>query len=76
MCNKAMCIELPSLAYIPDHFKTEKMCDKAAKDDSSSLQFVPDLFIRRGWVDMWHDDYYDEDGGYWVDDDDKDKLFE
>ena len=24
---------------------------------------------------MWYDDYYDDDGGHW-DDDDQDKLFE
>ena len=34
--------------YILDHFKTQEICikavqvDKAVKDDSSSLQFVPD----------------------------------
>ena len=54
---------------IPDHFKTQEMCDKAVKDDPYSMQFVHDWFIRREWVDMWHDDYYD-DGRHWDDDDD------
>ena len=48
------------------------MCDKAVKDDSFSLEFIPDWFIRRGWVDMWHDDYYDDDDGVHFDDDDDD----
>ena len=37
------------------------MCDKAVRDDSSSLQFVPDWFVTREGIDMWHDDYYDDD---------------
>ena len=60
---------------IPDCFKTQEMCDKAVKDDSFSLQFVPDWFIRRELVGLWHDDYYDDGGGHW-DDDDEDKFFE
>ena len=26
MCNKAVCMERYSLAFVPDHFKTEGMC--------------------------------------------------
>ena len=25
---------------------------------------------------MWYDDYYDDDGGHWDNDDNKDKFFE
>ena len=25
---------------------------------------------------MWYDDYYDDNGGHWDDDNDKDKFFE
>ena len=46
---------------IPDRFKTQEMCDKAVWEDSSFLQFVPDWFITREWVDMCYDDYYDDD---------------
>ena len=63
------------MAYITDHFKTQKICDKAVKDDSSSLQFVPYWFVTWEGVDMWYDDYYDDDGGH-LDDDDEDKFFE
>ena len=60
------------------------MCDKAVKDDSSFLHFVPDWFMIKEWIDMWYDDYYDDgdghhwddDGDYWDEDfNDKDKFF-
>ena len=71
----AVHIELFSLAYIPDHFKTQEICDEAVWDDSSSLQYVPGWFVTREGLYMWHDDYYDDDdGGHW--DDDEDKFFE
>ena len=42
--------------------KHKKMCDKAAKDDSSSLQLVPDWFVTYQQVKIWHnDDDYDDD---------------
>ena len=63
------------LRLVPDHFKTQEICDKAVRDDSSSLQFVPDRFVTREGVDVWYDDYYDDDGGHWDDDDDEDKFF-
>ena len=44
--------------------KTKEMCDKAVKDDSSSLQFVLDWFVTREGLDMWYDDYYDDDGDH------------
>ena len=55
------------LIEVYDHFKTQVICDTAVKDDSFSLQFVPDWYVTRVWVDMWHDNDYDEDG---------DKFFE
>ena len=53
----------------------QEICDKAVKDDSFSLQFVSGCFVTRECVDMWHDHYYNDDGGHW-DDDDEDKFFE
>ena len=38
-------------------------------DDSSSLQYVPDWFVTRKWIDMSYDDYYDDDDHHWDDDD-------
>ena len=48
---------------IPDHFKTQEMCDKAIKEDSSSLEYVPDWSVTREWMWVWYDDYYDDDDG-------------
>ena len=60
---------------IPDRFKTQEMCDQAVNEDSFSLQFVPDWFVTRDWMWMWYDDYYDDDGDHW-DDDNDDKFSE
>ena len=30
------------------------------------LQYVPDWFVTKKGISMWHDDYYDDDGNYWV----------
>ena len=35
----------------------------------------PEYFVTREWVGMWHDDYYDDDGGHCDSDDDEDKFF-
>ena len=39
------------------------MCNKAVKDDPSSLQFFPDWFVTQQQIDVWHDN------AYWHDDD-------
>ena len=31
--------------YVPDYFKTQKMCDDAVWGDAFSLQFVPRWFV-------------------------------
>ena len=67
-----MCENSWQLYAVPDRFKTKRMCEKAVKDDFSSLMFVSDWFVTREWVGMWHDDYYDDGGGHWDDDDDDD----
>ena len=61
--------------YIPDHLN-RNMCDKVVKDDSSSLQYVPDWFVTQQQIDLWHDDYHDDDGDHWDNDNDEDKFFE
>ena len=54
------------LQYVPGHLKMQEMCDKAVRDDPSSLQYVPDWFVTREGTYMWHDDYYDDYGDCWV----------
>ena len=39
------------------------MCDKAVKDDPSTLRFVPDWFVAQQQMDAWYD------GDYWYHDD-------
>ena len=51
------------------------MCDKAVKEDSSSLEYVPDWFVRTEWMWMWYDHYYDDDRNHW-DNDNDDKYFD
>ena len=53
-----------ALNDISDYLKTQKMCDKAVKDDPSSLQLVPNWFVTQQQRDMWYDD------DYWYHDDD------
>ena len=33
------------------------MCDKAVRDDPSSLQYIPDWFVTQQQLKLWHDDY-------------------
>ena len=53
----------------------QRICDKAVRDDSSSLEFVPDGFFTREGLYVWHEDYFDHDAGHW-DDDDEDNFFD
>ena len=65
-----------ALHHVPDRFKNKEMCKKSVVVESSSLQSVPNWFVTREGLFMWHDDYYDgNDGDYWDDDDDDDQLF-
>ena len=76
MCNEIMGTMPDTFHRIPDRFKLQEMCEKAVKDDSSSLQYVPDWFVTMEWVVIWYDDYYDDDGDHWDDNDNEDKIFE
>ena len=76
MCNEIMRTMSDAFHRILDRFTTRAICYQAVKEDSSSLQFVPDWFVTREWILMWYDDYYDDDGDHWDNDDDEEKLFE
>ena len=41
MCNEVVHIEPRTLAFIPDHFKTQKKCNEAVEVDPCTLKFVP-----------------------------------
>ena len=57
------------MQLIPDRFKTQEICDKVLRDDSSYLQFVPDWFVTNQGVDLWYDHHCDDDGNHWDYDD-------
>ena len=44
MCEEVMNVRLVTFFLIADHFKTQKMCNKASEEDPSSLMYVPDHF--------------------------------
>ena len=45
MCDTVVCMEPLLLAYIPNPFKTRKICDKAVGNDYFPMRFVPDWFV-------------------------------
>ena len=69
MCIKAVEVDPWQLGDVPYHIKAQEMCDKAVWEDPSSLKYVPGWFATREGLYMCHDDYYDDDGNYWDDDD-------
>ena len=70
MCIKALKVGPWQLKYVPNHFKTQEICDKAVRDDSSSLQYASDWFVTMEWVYMGYDGSEHCD-----DDDDEDNFF-
>ena len=46
------------LKDVPDHFKTQEMCDKSVRDYLFSLQQVPGWFVTQEQIDIWYDDNY------------------
>ena len=56
------------LKDVPDHLKTQGMCNEAVRCYLYSLQHVPDWYVTQQQVDRWHDDNYahnDEGLGKW-----------
>ena len=45
MCERAVWLGPSVLQLVPDHFKTQEICDDAVRDESFSLQYVPDWFV-------------------------------
>ena len=46
---------------VPDHFKTQEMCNKAVVCSPYELRFVPDWFVTQQQIGLRDDDndYYD-----------------
>ena len=64
MCTKATEVKPWQLYYVPDHIKTQELCNDEVEEEPSSLQYVPDYFVTQKQLKIWHneDDYcnYDE----------------
>ena len=62
ICIKAKDVDIESrfLLFVPDRFKTQKMCEKALTKYIRLLKDVPDWFVTHQQIKIWHDN-----DGYW-----------
>ena len=60
MCNEVVRRVPRSLVYVPDCFKTLEMCKKVV-GAGGLLKDVPDWLVKREWIDMQRNEYYDDD---------------
>ena len=58
MFIKAVEVDTWQLKDVPDHFKTQEMCDKVVRDYLFSLQYVPDWLVTQQQLYTWYDDVY------------------
>ena len=58
VCIKVVEIDPWHLYDVPDHFKTQEMCDKSVMDYLFSWWYVPDWFMTQEQIDIWYDDDY------------------
>ena len=58
MYDKAVKDDPWQLKDVPNHFKTQEMCNKEVRHYLFSLQFVPDWFVTQQQIDVWYDDDY------------------
>ena len=56
MCIEGIEVDSWQLHHVPDRFETQKMYDKAVREDPSSLEYVPDWFVTQGKLKKYHDD--------------------
>ena len=66
MCIKAVEVDPWLLKYVPDHFKTQEMCDAVVIEDPLLLRYVPDWFVTQQQVKL-RDDYCIDDRLKWHD---------
>ena len=56
--------------HVPDNLKMQEMCIRAVKAGPGLLEYVPDWFVTKVQIGLWHDD------DYWHDDDNLIKWYE
>ena len=56
MYEKTIEDESGTLEYVPNYFKTQRMCKRAVENEPYTLKFVPDWFITKEQIGLWHDE--------------------
>ena len=70
MCNDVVFIIPYLLKFVPDYFKSRKMCEMVVRRKPRSLEYVPDWFVTQVEIRILHDDYDycdDDDSIEWYD---------
>ena len=69
MCERAVWLGPSVLQLVPDHFKTQEICDDAVRDESFSLQYVSYWFVTQQQVKLrddrlisWYNGYQKRQG--------------
>ena len=62
MCDKAVETDPFILWHVPDNLKMQGMCIRAIKAGPGLLEYVPDWFVTKVQIGLWHDDDYWHDG--------------
>ena len=57
MCNDVVFIIPYLLKFVPDYFKSRKMCEMVVRRKPRSLEYVPDWFVTQVEIRILHDDY-------------------
>ena len=60
--NAEVLLDPCSLEFVPDHFKCQGMCDWVVDKELHSLTLVPDWFVTKEQIGLWHDSKYRDDG--------------
>ena len=58
MCIKAVEVDPWQLKDVPDHLKTQEICDNAVKDYLFSLRLVPNWLVTQQQIDTRYDYNY------------------
>ena len=62
LCNVEVLLDPCLLEFVPDHFKCQGMCDWVVDKEPRSLTLVPDWFVTKEQIGLWHDSKYRDNG--------------
>ena len=66
MCFKAVKEDPKDLDIVPDHFKTQEMCDKTVSEDHYYLQYVTNCFVTSEQAIIWHENFDPDDDNEFI----------